>query len=67
MPVGMMLCLVLGIVRAIGGGTEPWSWAAAALAASLAFTIVVNLPINLATGRWDPQHSPPGREHNRGR
>ncbi len=69
MPVGMTLCLVLGITLASSSGdTRPWSWAAAAaFAASLAFTIIINVPINLATGRWDPQHPPAGWEDNRGR
>jgi uncharacterized membrane protein len=68
MPVGMTLCLVLGIVFASTTGTPPWSWAAAAaFAASLAFTIVVNVPINLATGRWDPQHPPADWERTRTR
>lgn len=67
MPVGMTLCLVLAITLASNRGAG-WAWAAAAaFAASLAFTIVINVPINLATGRWDPQHPPAGWEHNRGR
>jgi len=69
MPVGMTLCLVLAIVLASSSGeSRPWSWVAvAAFAASLVFTVVINAPINLATGRWDPQDPPAGWEHNRGR
>ena len=68
MPIGMTLCLVLAIVLASKGGAEPWSWfAAAAFAASLAFTLVVNVPINRATGRWDAEDPPPGWERNRAR
>lgn len=69
MPVGMTLCLVLGIVLAsVSADSRPWSWvAAAAFAVSLAITIVINVPLNLATGRWDPRHPPDGWEHHRGR
>ena len=69
MPVGMTLCLVLAITLASASAdSRPWSWAAAtAFATSLAFTLVINVPINLATGRWNPQHPPAGWEHHRGR
>jgi hypothetical protein len=68
MPVGMTLSLVLAIILASDGGAGPWSWSAvAAFAVSLAFTLVVNVPINLATGRWDTKHLPPGWERSRGR
>lgn len=68
MPVGMTLCVVLAIVYASNGATRPWSWlAVGAFAAALIFTIVVNVPINLATGRWDAQHPPTDWEHDRSR
>jgi uncharacterized membrane protein len=58
MPVGMTLCLVLAILHAsIPGGTGGsllWRWlATASFAAALLSTIIFNIPINLATGRWD--------------
>jgi len=69
MPVGMTLSLLLAITFASNGDSGSWwSWsAAAAFAAALAFTVVVNVPINLATGRWDADHPPAGWEQTRGR
>jgi hypothetical protein len=68
MPIGMTLSLVLAIILASNGGTGPWSWsAAAAFAASLAFTLIVNVPINRATGHWDADHPPPEWEGSRRR
>jgi Domain of unknown function (DUF1772) len=69
MPIGMTLTLLLAIVFAsTGAGTAAWSWAAvAAFAVSVASTIIVNVPINLATGRWDPDHPPADWQRRRGR
>jgi len=59
MPVsGVMLVLYAG-----GGGGEGgpslWRWLAVlAWAVATLTTLVVNVPINVATGTWDP-HSPP--------
>jgi len=63
MPVLMTLTLVLGITNALStggqGGPAGWRWAAAAAyIAALISTVIFNVPINLATGRWDPQHPP---------
>jgi len=61
--------MLLAIASASNGaGTAAWSWAAvAAFAASLAFTIIVNVPINLATGRWDAEHPPADWQRHRDR
>ncbi|MCA1673615.1 MAG: DUF1772 domain-containing protein, partial [Actinobacteria bacterium] len=69
MPIGMTLCVVLAIATAVdAGGTGPLSWpAAAAFTAALVFTVVVNVPINRATGRWDAQHPPADWEPTRNR
>ena len=60
MPIGMTLCVVLVTATAVdAGGTAPLAWpAAAAFTAAVLFTVVVNVPINRATGRWDAQHPP---------
>jgi uncharacterized membrane protein len=63
MPVGMTLCLVLAVLHASipggEGGPLLWRWlAAAAFGAALVSTIVFNVPINLATGRWDAANPP---------
>lgn len=65
MPIGMTLYAVLGVTNAVNGnGTSPWSaLAAAAFVAALVSTLIVNVPINLATGRWDPKH-PPANWHS---
>ncbi len=53
MPIGMTLCVVLAT--------------AAAFTAAVLFTVVVNVPINRATGRWDAQHPPADWEPTRNR
>jgi hypothetical protein len=63
MPVLMTATLALGIADASStggqGGPPVWRWAAAgAWAAALTSTVIFNVPVNLATGRWDPQHPP---------
>lgn len=58
MPVGMPLTVVLAIALAgVRGGPLAWA-AAAAFAAAVTSTLIVNVPINIATGRIDPQHPP---------
>lgn len=64
MPVFMTLCVVLAVAYAVQmngqqGLARSVRWAAAvAFALALIFTIIFNVPINLATGRWDPNHPP---------
>jgi uncharacterized membrane protein len=63
MPPLMTATLALGIADAgiTGGqgGPPGWRWAAVgAWIAALASTVIFNVPVNLATGRWDPQHPP---------
>lgn len=67
MPPGMILCVVLGISTAIAHGTF-LAWAAAAsLILSVTTTVIVNVPINIATGRWDPEDPPREWEQTRTR
>ncbi len=63
MPPLMTLSVVLTSVYAPHsggeGGPSLWRWlAAAAVSAALVATIIFNVPINLATGRWDPDNPP---------
>jgi hypothetical protein len=63
MPALMTATLALGIADAGStggqGGPPAWRWAAAgAWAAALISTVIFNVPVNLATGRWDPQRPP---------
>lgn len=71
MPVGMTLCVVLAIANVTmssGDDTQLWRWlAAAAFVLALASTIVFNVPINLATGKWDAENPPPDWKQTRNR
>ena len=72
MPAGMTLCVVLSISNAAGGGGEGgpqhWRWlAAAAFSLALGSTIVFNVPINMAIGRWDAENPPQDWEQTRDR
>jgi uncharacterized membrane protein len=63
MPVLMTSSMGLAIANASvaggNGGPDGWRWAAAgSLIAALVSTIIVNVPINAATGRWDPARPP---------
>lgn len=59
MPLGMTLSLVLSIAFALDRDNTLWAWAAvAAFAAALVSTLVFNVPVNLATGRWDANNPP---------
>lgn len=67
MPLGMVLCVVLGISSAIAHDTLA-SWAAAASTViAVITTVIVNVPINVATGRWDPEQPPHDWERTRTR
>jgi uncharacterized membrane protein len=63
MPVLMPASMALGIAHASiaggHGGPGLWRWlGAASLIAALISTVIVNVPINLATGRIDPAAPP---------
>lgn len=61
MPVGMTLCVVLSISLAVSaeGDSLPWRWlAAGSFVLALVSTVVFNVPINLATGKWDADNPP---------
>ncbi|WP_116949770.1 anthrone oxygenase family protein [Jiangella endophytica] len=72
MPPLMTASLVLAITNAARGGTEGgplWLRVAAAVAWGLGIvsTVLVNVPINLATLRWDPDAPPESWQHTRSR
>ncbi|MEJ7725444.1 MAG: DUF1772 domain-containing protein [Actinomycetes bacterium] len=70
MPIGMTLCLVLAIASATraDGDSTLWGWlAVAAFGLALASTVVFNVPINLATGKWDAENPPPDWKQTRNR
>lgn len=64
MPVFMTLCVILAVAYAIQMNDQQSLARAVRWAASAAFilalisTIIFNVPINLATGRWDPRNPP---------
>jgi hypothetical protein len=63
MPILMPACLALAVAHASVGGGEggpaTWRWIAVGLfAGAVATTLAVNVPANLATGKWDPEHPP---------
>lgn len=67
MPVGMTLSVVLSISYATAeGGVYRWL-AVAAFGLALVSTIAFNVPINLATGRWDADSPPTDWKETRNR
>jgi uncharacterized membrane protein len=64
MPVLMTLCVMLSLayaiqLRAVNGTARIIRWSSAIVfVAALVSTIIFNVPINLATGRWNPQDPP---------
>jgi uncharacterized membrane protein len=73
MPVFMTLCVVLAVAYAVQmneqqGLARGVRWAAAiAFVLALISTIIFNVPINLATGRWDANNLPSDWEQTRTR
>jgi hypothetical protein len=72
MPVLMTLSMGLAVGNASisggNGGPVIFRWLGAALlVAALASTVAVNVPINLATGRWDAHQPPPDWKSTRNR
>ena len=73
MPVFMTLCVILAVAYAIQlndqqslARTVRWA-AAAAFTLALISTIIFNVPVNLATGRWDPENLPSNWKETRNR
>ena len=73
MPTLMTLSAILSVSYAIHMRQQPtparwvfWS-AAASFATALVSTIIFNMPINAATGRWDAANPPPNWKETRNR
>ncbi|ANY07749.1 anthrone oxygenase family protein [Pseudonocardia sp. HH130630-07] len=67
MPAGMVMCVVVGVSLAVDRNTAV-SWAAAAsFLVAVTTTVVVNVPINMATSRLEPEDPPPDWEQTRTR
>ncbi len=64
MPILMTLCVIVPIAYALhyagpSGSVKLTRWLTAAFfTAALTFTVILNVPINLATGKWDPNNPP---------
>lgn len=73
MPVLMTLSVILAVSYAISlndveGAARPVRWASAiSFVAALTSTIIFNVPINLATGRWDTDAPPEKWKETRNR
>lgn len=72
MPVLMAACVILAINYAVtgagAGGPTYWRWLApGAFGAATVSTLVFNVPVNIATGRWDPESPPPDWKRTRDR
>jgi uncharacterized membrane protein len=73
MPVLMTLCVVVALAYAIqlngvAGLARGVRWAAAvAFLLALISTIIFNVPVNSATGRWDPKNLPSDWKQTRNR
>ncbi len=68
MPVGMTLCVLLAIATATRGEGDAriWAWlSAGSFVLAVTSTVVFNVPINLATGRWDTTNPPPDWKETR--
>ncbi len=73
MPTLMTLCVLLSgwyafSLMATDDSARPVRWAAAiSFVLALAFTIVFNVPINSATGKWNPEQPPEDWKRTRNR
>jgi uncharacterized membrane protein len=73
MPVLMTLCPILAVsyairLNSVEGTARAFRWAsAAAFIAALVSTIIFNVPINLATGKWNSDNPPENWKATRNR
>lgn len=60
MPLSGVVLIIYAAWGGGAGGPSAWRWlAVGAWAVATATTLAVNVPINIATGRWNPDSPPP--------
>jgi uncharacterized membrane protein len=70
MPATLLIAIAVASARhtATEAGPPTWRWlAVAAYAAALVSTVIFNVPVNLATGRWKPDQPPANWKTTRNR
>lgn len=61
MPLGGLALIGYAAWGGGAGGPAVWRWLAAVLwATATVTTLMVNVPVNAATGKWDPERPPEG-------
>jgi hypothetical protein len=60
LPLTSVLIVVTAIIAPAGTAQVLWVIAAVAAAVLIAFTLIVNVPINTRTEAWDAEHPPEG-------
>ena len=67
LPLTSVLIVVTAVLAPSGAPRMLWVVAAVAAAVLIAFTLIVNVPINKRTLTWDPEHPPEDWQNDRSR
>lgn len=67
LPLASVLIVVTAILAPAGAAQVLWVIASVAAAVLIAFTLIVNVPINKRTEGWDAEHPPEGWHSERTR